>query len=279
MKHLFDKVSLDCSRITTRKYSTSFSAGILFLSKRLRDPIYSIYGFVRFADEIVDSFHGYNKKLLFDKFRNDTFEAIEERISLNPILNSFQSAFHSYRIPVELVSKFLESMEKDLVKMEYDELNYKDYITGSAEAVGLMCLRVFTENDDAMYEKLKPYAIKLGSAFQKVNFLRDVQSDFTELGRTYFPDVDLSYFSEEDKMRIEYDIELEFDEALKGIRILPDTSRKGVYLSYVYYRKLFRKIQSMPAGQLMKKRVRVSNGVKIGMMMNTLLRSSLKFRL
>ena len=279
MKQLFDVVSLECSRITTRKYSTSFSAGILFLHKRLRDPIYSIYGFVRFADEIVDSFHDYDKKLLFDKFRNDTYEAIENRISLNPILNSFQTAFHKYEIDQKLVDKFLESMEKDLVRKEYDEYNYKDYITGSAEAVGLMCLRVFTENDKTLYENLKPYAIKLGSVFQKVNFLRDVKADYNELGRSYFPDVNLSSFSDEEKEIIEYDIEEEFNLALKGINMLPDSSKKGVYLSYVYYKKLFKKIKKLPAEQLMEKRVRVSNSLKIGLMLNTYLKTNLKLSL
>jgi phytoene/squalene synthetase len=279
MKHIFDKVSIECSRVTTRKYSTSFSAGIIFLDKRLRDPVYSIYGFVRFADEIVDSFHDYDKKTLFSKFKNDTYEAIENRISLNPILNSFQAVYNKYGIESGLVDKFLESMEKDLYRLEYDECNYKDYITGSAEAVGLMCLKVFTENDNSKYEALKPYAIKLGSAFQKVNFLRDVKSDYNELGRSYFPDVNLLSFSDYEKMNIEEDIEEEFNEAIKGINLLPDSSKKGVYLSYVYYKKLFRKIKSLPAKQLMEKRVRVSNGLKLGMMMNIYLKTHIKLSL
>ncbi len=279
MKQLFDKVSLECSRITTRKYSTSFSAGILFLNKKFRDPVYSIYGFVRLADEIVDSFHGYDRKFLLDKFKADTYDAIEKKINLNPILNSFQATFHDYGITPELVDKFLESMEKDLVKQKYDMHDYKEYITGSAEAVGLMCLKVFTENDKTLYNNLEPYAVKLGSAFQKVNFLRDVKADYNELGRSYFPDVNLSAFSDKDKLNIENDIEEEFNEALEGIGKLPDSSRKGVYLSFIYYKKLFRKIKNLPANQLMKKRVRVSNGMKLGLMLNIFLKDNVKLSL
>lgn len=275
MKSRFDDVSRECSRLTTKRYSTSFSLGILFLHKRLRSPIYSIYGFVRFADEIVDSFHAFDKKKLLEEFRIDTYAAIENRISLNPILNSFQQVVHEYNIRKEWIDCFLESMEMDLHKMTYSDDRYKKYILGSAEVVGLMCLHVFTDGDDAFFDKLRPYAMRLGAAFQKVNFLRDVKADKEELGRTYFPDVDMSKFTEEDKRRIEADIQEDFEESLKGIRMLPRSSRNGVYLAYYYYTRLFRKIKRLPPQRILNERVRIPNSQKLYLMF----KSNLKYRL
>lgn len=259
MKQLFDEVSVKCSKTTTQKYSTSFSIGILFLNSRLRNPIYSIYGFVRLADEIVDSFHDYDKKQLMASLREEVYMAIDRKISLNPIINSFQQVFHQYNISPELLNSFLVSMEMDLEKKEYTDEEYRKYIFGSAEAVGLMCLKVFTEKDEHLYNELKPYAQKLGSAFQKVNFLRDVSADNIELGRTYFPGVDMTNFTQEDKLKIEADIHAEFKEALVGILKLPPSSRKGVYLAYIYYIQLFKKIKRESPQVVLNKRVRVPN--------------------
>jgi len=266
MKALYDKVSLRCSRLTTRAYSTSFSLGILCLRKELRDPIYSIYGFVRFADEIVDTFHDYNKSDLLERFKNDTYKAIEERISLNPILHSFQEAVHRYNIDKSSIDLFLRSMEMDLYQKQHDEVSLKDYILGSAEVVGLMCLRVFVNGDDALYLKLKPYAMSLGSAFQKINFLRDLQADYLHMGRTYFPDLDLDRFDEEKKKEIEESIKHDFEEGLKGIKLLPRSSRFGVYVAYVYYLALFRKIRNTPSEIILQSRVRIRNRHKAGLL-------------
>ncbi len=272
MKSLFDEISASCSKLMTRKYSTSFSLGISFFSEKFRGPIYSIYSFVRLADEIVDSFHDFDKALLLEQFKSGTQDAIQNRISINPIFNSFQEVFHKYKIDQSLIELFLNSMTMDLQKIEHTKETYKTYIYGSAEVVGLMCLRVFTEGDEKMYESLKPDAMKLGSAFQKVNFLRDIRADYEQLGRTYFPEVDLRNFSPADKMKIEDDIEKEFAEALEGIRRLPSGARSGVYLAYVYYKKLFNKIKKLPPGYVMKKRIRISNGRKVGLMINSMLR-------
>ncbi len=270
MKSLFDVVSVQCSKLATRAYSTSFSLGIYFLKNRLRDPIYSIYGFVRFADEIVDSFDGYNRKYLLEKFKSDTYEAITNRISLNPILNSFQEVVHKYKISIDLIETFLHSMEMDLDKINYSKEKYETYILGSAEVVGLMCLYVFTEGNAKMYEDLKPFAMKLGAAFQKVNFLRDLNADYHTLGRTYFPNVDMTNFSSDDKLLIEKEIEKDFKEALTGIKQLPSSSKGGVYLAYVYYNSLFKKIKSLPAQKILKERIRISNGHKFGLMINSM---------
>lgn len=270
MKSLFDVVSVQCSKLATRAYSTSFSLGIYFLKNRLRDPIYSIYGFVRFADEIVDSFDGYNRKYLLEKFKSDTYEAITNRISLNPILNSFQEVVHKYKISIDLIETFLHSMEMDLDKINYSKEKYETYILGSAEVVGLMCLYVFTEGNAKMYEDLKPFAMKLGAAFQKVNFLRDLNADYHTLGRTYFPNVDMTNFSTDDKLLIEKEIEKDFKEALTGIKQLPSSSKGGVYLAYVYYNSLFKKIKSLPAQKILKERIRISNGHKFGLMINSM---------
>lgn len=270
MKSLFDDISVKCSKLTTRTYSTSFTLGIYFLHNRLRNPIYSIYGFVRFADEIVDSFHGYNKKYLLDKFREDTYEAIEQRISLNPVLNAFQHVVHQYNIDVALIDIFLMSMEMDLEKQDYSKEKYEQYILGSAEVVGLMCLHVFTEGNKNMYTQLEPFAMKLGAAFQKVNFLRDIKADYQTLQRSYFPNVDMEQFTAQAKRQIENEIENDFKEALAGIKKLPPSSKGGVYLAYVYYKSLFNKIKSVPAERVLTERIRISNGGKLRLMINSL---------
>ena len=272
MKSLFDNVSEHCSKITTRAYSTSFSLGIYFLNKRLHNPIYSIYGFVRFADEIVDSFHGYDKKYLLYKFKSDTEDAIKNKISLNPILNSFQNVVHQYKIEQKLIDTFLLSMEMDLEKVDYSEEKYQEYILGSAEVVGLMCLYVFTEGNKELYEELKPFAMKLGAAFQKVNFLRDINSDYNTLGRTYFPNININQFTSREKKLIEQEIENDFNEALIGIKKLPRSSQGGVYLAYVYYKSLFKKIKNVQAQKVLTERIRIANGQKFGLMINSLLR-------
>ena len=271
MKALFDDVSVMCSKLTTKRYSTSFSLGILFLKNPLRNPIYAIYGFVRFADEIVDSFDGYDKKYLLDKFRADLYEALEQRISLNPILNSFQQIVHQYNIDIELVNVFLDSMEMDLEKQFYVKENYEKYILGSAEVVGLMCLKVFLNGNQEKYDELKPYAMKLGAAFQKINFLRDLKDDYQTLGRTYFPNVDMTEFTLQAKREIEAEIALDFKEALIGIKKLPVSSKGGVYLAYVYYLTLFKKIKRVSVDRVLVERIRVSNGEKIALMFKSML--------
>jgi phytoene synthase len=270
MKSLFDQLSVSVSKATTKAYSTSFSLGIYFLNKNLRDPIYSIYGFVRLADEIVDSFAGYDQKKLLSKFTEETYEAIENKISVNPILNSFQHAVNQYNIEPELIETFLKSMEMDLQKVDYTEEKYQQYILGSAEVVGLMCLRVFAKEKPELYIELKPYAMKLGAAFQKVNFLRDMKDDYILLGRTYFPDVNMTQFSGDVKKQIELDIEQDFKTGLAGIKKLPGSSKGGVYLAYVYYRALFKKIKKLPAHKIFNERVRINNGQKLGLMINSL---------
>ncbi len=272
MKELFDSVSAKSSKLVTNSYSTSFSLGIKFLGKSIREPIYGIYGFVRLADEIVDSFHGFDKAKLLEEFKQDTIKAIDQGISLNPILNSFQDAVSKYNIEWELIDTFFKSMEMDLDKTTYDQAKYEDYIVGSAEVVGLMCLRVFTKGDENFYQKLKPSAMSLGAAFQKVNFLRDVKEDYEELGRTYFPQVDMGSFTMEDKRRVEADIKKDFEHALEGIKLLPPNARKGVYLAYVYYMRLFKKIESVPASKILSERVRVPTSQKLSLMMYSLLR-------
>ncbi|MDN3584629.1 phytoene/squalene synthase family protein [Mucilaginibacter flavus] len=275
MKARFDTLSATCSKATTRLYSTSFSLGIYFLKKELRHPIYAIYGFVRLADEIVDSFHDYPKSELLTEFKEDCFRAISRGISVNPVLNSFQQVVNQYGIEHQLINQFLKSMEMDLADQEYTEEKYEEYILGSAQVVGLMCLHVFTNGDPVDFERLKIPAMKLGSAFQKVNFLRDVNADYLELNRTYFPEVNLSSFSELDKKGIEQDISQDFNEALDGIRSLPRSCRKGVYLAYVYYRQLFRKIMNVPAERVLSERIRVSNGHKFWLMFDSLVRYKL----
>lgn len=259
MKQLYDTVSIKCSRLTTKTYSTSFSIGIWCLGKVLRDPIYAIYGFVRFADEIVDTFHDYDKKVLLERFKKETDLALNERISLNPILNSFQATVNQFSIDKELINQFLKSMEMDLERKQYDSEGLKQYILGSAEVVGLMCLRVFCYGNDAIYEKLKPFAMSLGSAFQKVNFLRDLNADFTGMDRTYFPGLDINSFDDKNKKLIEESIESDFHNGYVGIRQLPRSSRFGVYVAYVYYRALFKKIKNTPSTKILESRIRIRN--------------------
>ena len=272
MKHIFDNVSKKCSKITTRSYSTSFSFGIKALDKKLHDPIYGIYGFVRLADEIVDTFHDYDKLELFYKFKEDTIEAINKKISLNPILNHFQEVVNYYKIDWNLINTFLNSMEMDLKDQVYDKEKYQEYILGSAEVVGLMCLKIFVNGNSEKYINLKPFAMKLGSAFQKVNFLRDVNDDFKKLGRTYFPNVDMNNFNEIEKKKIENEIENEFKHALIGIRKLPFSSRGGVYLAYRYYYNLFIKIQNTSSRKILETRIRIPNFNKIGLMLKSMVR-------
>ncbi|GAA4470177.1 phytoene/squalene synthase family protein [Nemorincola caseinilytica] len=275
MKELFDKVSAACSVHTTNTYSTSFSSGIRFLHRDLREPIYGIYGFVRFADEIVDSFHGHDKATLLTEFRADTWKAIERGISVNPILNSFQHVVRTYGIERDLIECFFDSMETDLHTTVHTAASYSQYILGSAEVVGLMCLRVFVDNDNAAYESLRPAAMKLGAAFQKVNFLRDIRADNQDLGRTYFPGVDLGRLSEEEKMAIQADIEADLKEALLGIRRLPLKARSGVYLAYYYYMSLYMRIKKMPAKAIMTKRVRIPDLQKLGLVFTSMVRLQL----
>jgi phytoene synthase len=263
MKALFDTVSIKCSQVTTKAYSTSFSIGIGCLGKDLRNPVYSIYGFVRFADEIVDTFHDYDKKLLLERFKKETYLSIQEKISLNPILNSFQATVHQFGIGNELIDLFLRSMEMDLEKKQYDSEGLEQYIIGSAEAVGLMCLRVFCYGDEASYKKLEPYARSLGSAFQKVNFLRDLNADYEGMGRTYFPGIEMSFFNDKQKKLMEENIEADFHNGYVGIMQLPRSSRFGVYVAYVYYRALFRKIMNTPSEQMLQSRIRIGNRDKI----------------
>jgi phytoene/squalene synthetase len=258
-----------------RKHTARVFRLAFFLARPLREPIYAIYGFVRFADEIVDSFQGYNKKELLTAFRNDTDAALRDKISLNPVLNAFQAVVHEYGIDKKWIDIFLDSMEMDLYCQTYNEESYKKYILGSAEAVGLMCLHVFTNGKAGSYEKLNPYAMRLGAAFQKVNFLRDAQADNLQLGRTYFPSVNLGNFSKADKEKIEKEIEEDFSEALKGIKMLPASSKKGVYLAYYYYWVLFKKIKRLPAEKILSARVRIPNYQKLALMVQ----SNVKYQL
>jgi phytoene/squalene synthetase len=274
-KELFDNVSLKCSIITTKSYSTSFSLGIRCLDKELRNPIYSIYGFVRFADEIVDTFHDYNKPELLQRFKEETYLSIKEGISLNPILNSFQYTVNKYKFEHELIDQFLKSMEMDLTLTEYDDQGIQEYILGSAEVVGLMCLRVFCKGDEAMYQQLKPSAMKLGSAFQKINFLRDLNADFNGMIRTYFPGVDLTQFTEATKKQIEEDIALDFKAGYEGIKKLPKKARLGVYVAYLYYISLFKKIQNTSSQVVIKKRIRVPNSKKLSIFAYSFLKHQL----
>lgn len=262
MKKLFDDLSFEISKRTTEKYSTSFSLGILALKPSIRPAVYAIYGYVRLADEIVDSFHGYDKQRLLSRLKSDTWEALEEKISVNPIMHSFQETVNAYAIDRELIAQFLSSMEMDLGKVDYNSALYQQYIFGSAEVVGLMCLQVFVNGDKQRYEELKPYAMKLGSAFQKVNFLRDLKDDYQTLGRTYFPNIEMGVFNNQVKTQIENEIAQEFSEALEGIKKLPNSSKFGVYLAYKYYLCLFEKIRRSSSSTILEQRVRVHNSQK-----------------
>jgi phytoene/squalene synthetase len=275
MKKLFDELSYEVSRRTTKKYSTSFSLGILSLKPSIRPAIYAIYGFVRLADEIVDSFHDYDKPVLLNRFKTETELALKEGISLNPILQSFQKTVTMYKIDNKLIFRFLHSMEMDLQRIHYNSELYNEYIHGSAEVVGLMCLQVFTEGDKDRYNMLKSYAMKLGSAFQKVNFLRDLKDDYQILGRAYFPNIQMNVFDNFVKGQIENEIEAEFKEALTGIKLLPKSSRLGVYVAYRYYLSLFKKIKATSAHKIMCERVRIPNSQKLSVMLRSYLRHKL----
>ncbi len=277
MKEVFDLVSFDCSKLVTRRYSTSFSMGTSLLGKKVKRHIYNIYGFVRFADEIVDSFHKFNKKDLLDKFENDLFYAIENKISLNPILNSFQFTVNENNIEIELINSFMKSMRLDLNKSLYKtESEYKKYVYGSADVVGLMCLKVFVKGDLKKYNRLKASAMALGSAFQKVNFLRDLKTDSEVLKRNYFPNVNVSNFDEKTKQKIILEIESDFKNALEGINKLPDDSRLGVYTAYKYYNKLLLKLKRTPSLNIKKIRIRIPNYQKIGVLAKSYLKFHLK---
>jgi len=267
MKAIFDTVSFECSKIVTNSYSTSFSLASKMLSDSIRQDIYNIYGFVRFADEIVDTFHDYNKEELFNDFEQDMYKAIEQKISLNPILNSFQKTVHDYNIEPELYEAFMKSMRLDLHKQEYlTDKEYKEYIYGSADVVGLMCLKVFVKGDETKYQTLKSSAMRLGSAFQKVNFLRDLKADFESLERTYFPNTNLNQLDEISKLRIIEEIEEDFDNGLKGILELPVEAKFGVYTAYIYYKKLLNKLKETPSLEIKNTRIRVPNYQKFGLL-------------
>lgn len=263
MTDFYNQVSLGCSKWFTNAYSTSFSSGINSLSKEIHDPIYAIYGFVRLADEIVDTFYGFNQAELLERCKHDTYQAIDEGISLNPILQAFQEVVRKYQIPKEYIEAFFYSMELDLTKTRYNETEYKQYIYGSAEVVGLMCLKVFCAGTAQSFEDLAEEACALGSAFQKINFLRDIKSDFEDRGRVYFPALNYESFSEADKLAIEADLQIDFDKGFAGIQKLPDNARKGVLLAYTYYVQLFEKIKTCSAADLKKARIRVSDFQKL----------------
>ncbi len=276
MKATFDMVSYQCSKLVTEKYSTSFALATKMLSNSIREDIYNIYGFVRFADEIVDTFHDYDKEKLFNKFELELAASITDKISLNPILNSFQHTFHKYDIPMHLVASFMKSMRMDLTKNIYKtEQEYKDYIYGSADVVGLMCLKVFVKGDNEAYERLKDSAMALGSAFQKVNFLRDVKADFEDLNRSYFPNTNLTELDEASKKRIVDEIKADFQLGYEGIMALPAEAKFGVYTAYKYYYKLLQKLQNTPSLDIKNTRIRVPNYQKFGL----LARSYVKYKM
>ena len=276
MKNIFDEVSYSCSEKVTKTYSTSFSLATRLLSENIRKDIYNIYGFVRFADEIVDSFHDYNKSELFNDFSIDLEKALRNKIHLNPILNSFQHTFHKYKIDKDLVDAFMKSMRMDLTKKKYNTVKeYKEYIYGSADVVGLMCLKVFVQGNDKLYTKLKKNAMKLGSAFQKVNFLRDLKADKEDLNRTYFPNTKFEKLSELEKNEIINDIEDDFKMGLEGIKELPLDAKFGVFMAYRYYNQLLKKLKKTPATEIINRRIRVPNLKKIEL----LTRSYVKYQL
>jgi phytoene/squalene synthetase len=268
-RELFNQTTFECSKLITNRYSTSFSLGIKSLDKKFHYPIYAIYGFVRYADEIVDTFHEKDKASLLKDFKHQTYEAIENQISLNPVLHCFQMVVNEYQIDHALIEAFLHSMEMDLQDIDYSQDVYEEYIYGSAEVVGLMCLKIFCEGDEQDYQKLLPSAKSLGSAFQKVNFLRDIKSDYYERGRVYFPGVDFNDFSVSHKEKIEADIQIDFDHAYEGIVKLPRGARWGVYLAYTYYLKLFDKIKRFPPNKILEERVRVTDSKKLFLLLGS----------
>lgn len=276
MKATFDKVSYQCSKLVTEEYSTSFALATKMLASSIRKDIYNIYGFVRFADEIVDTFHEFDKPVLFNKFEEELKASLRDKISLNPILNSFQHTFHTYNIPMHLVDSFMKSMRMDLTKSTYKtDQEYKDYIYGSADVVGLMCLKVFVKGDNETYERLKESAMALGSAFQKVNFLRDVKADFEDLQRSYFPNTNLTELDEASKIRIVEEIKADFQLGYEGIMGLPVEAKFGVYTAYKYYYKLLQKLQNTPSLDIKNARIRVPNYQKFGL----LARSYVKYKM
>jgi phytoene/squalene synthetase len=277
MMQLFHETSQQASKIATELYSTSFSSAIKLLHKDLRQPIFNIYGFVRFADEIVDTFHGHNKEQLLAEFKVETYTAIERGISLNPILHSFQLTVNKYNIDHQLIDAFFKSMEMDLSKKRYDNVGYEEYIYGSAEVVGLMCLYIFCEGDQAMYNQLVVPARSLGAAFQKVNFLRDLKADFQHLDRTYFPGCDFSNFTSSDKQQIEADIQKDFDDAYEGILRLPIKARFGVYVAFKYYLSLFKKIKKLQPQRILEERIRIPDYGKFFILAKAGLRSQFNF--
>jgi len=267
MKSLFDTISFECSRNVTKSYSTSFTAAVKMLATSIRQDIYNIYGFVRLADEIVDTFHEYNKEVLFDMFEIDLASALENKISLNPILNSFQYTVHKYSIPQSMIAAFMKSMKLDLHKSEYKTFDeYNEYIYGSADVVGLMCLKVFVNGDDTKFNELKHSAMRLGSAFQKVNFLRDLKADFEDLNRTYFPNTDLSRLDEHSKNDIIKEIEADFQAGFEGILKLPLEAKFGVYTAFIYYKKLLSKLKKTPSMEIKNTRIRVPDYQKFGLL-------------
>jgi phytoene/squalene synthetase len=275
--YLFDKTSFACSRIITHSYSTSFTLGIRTLCKKFHFPIYAIYGFVRYADEIVDTLHEYDKEKLLQEFKVETYKAIENGISLNPVLHAFQRVVHQYRIEHVLIEAFLKSMEMDLHQQVYHKDLYHEYIYGSAEVVGLMCLRVFCEGDEALYQSLKAPACSLGAAFQKVNFLRDIKSDYYDRGRVYFPDVNFDHFMPNDKKKIEKDIQEDFNAAYQGILKLPKGAKLGVYLAYVYYLNLFQKIKNCSPSRIAQERIRIPDKQKLALLIQTYFRYRINY--
>jgi hypothetical protein len=274
MKALFDDISERTSKMVTNSYSTSFSLGVKFLGKKFHNPIYAIYGFVRFADEIVDTFHEFDKKILLDDFKVDTYKAIKQGISLNPVLNNFQKVVNEYQIDHKLIDTFLHSMEMDLTEQTYDQQGYEEYILGSAEVVGLMCLKVFVEGDQTKYNELKNSAMKLGAAFQKINFLRDFKADVDGLGRMYFPQLHTQAFNDETKREIEADIIKDFDAVYEGIKQLPKDVRLGVYVAYIYYKNLLKKIINMPVNRILEERVRIPDNQKYALFFGSYIRHS-----
>jgi len=274
-QQLYNEVCIECAQHITRRYSTSFSMGIRLFDEVLRDPIYAIYGFVRFADEIVDTFHDHDKQILLDEFRGETYKALDRRLSLNPVLQAFQQTVHEYSIETELIDAFLYSMELDIENRTYERSLYDTYIYGSAEVVGLMCLRVFTAHNPSDYDRLKEPAKRLGAAFQKVNFLRDISSDFHDRGRVYFPGVEFSNFTDFQKKEIEEEISSDFHAALVGIRALPRGSRLGVHCAYVYFKNLLERIQATQVKRITNERIRVPNSAKLGLMLSSAVRHKL----
>ncbi len=275
MEKLYENVSFQCSKLVTTNYSTSFSLGVRLLHKDFRLPIYSLYGFVRLADEIVDTFHQSNKKELLERFKKDTHDAISDKISLNPILHSFQNTINKYKIDITLIDTFLKSMEMDLDKTNYNQSGYEEYILGSAEVVGLMCLKIFVDGNEIEYQKLKHDAMKLGAAFQKINFLRDLKADYHTLGRAYFPEFEITDFNNKTKIKIEEDIKKDFDAGYRGIKQLPKKARLGVYLAYIYYYALFKKIKNTSAENVLSARIRVPDYKKYILLISSILKHKL----